>query len=39
MERGADPSTKEDMIGTNPARRYYLTDVRMDGFSVDRTRQ
>jgi len=31
MERDADPSAKEDMIGTNPARRDYLTDLRMDG--------
>src|SRR5439155_3913374 len=27
MERDADPSAKEDMIATNPARRHYLTAV------------
>jgi hypothetical protein len=30
MERDADPWAKENMIGTSPVRRYYLTDLRMD---------
>src|SRR5438045_2200375 len=38
MERDAYPSAKEDMIGTNPARRHYLTDLRNERFSLDRTR-
>ena len=38
MERDADPSAEENMIGTNPARRHYLTDLRNGRFSLDRTR-